>query len=133
MLLTSKFKTNGGEREIEIICFVLLSYGPHLSFSSPLNPQSHTASWRQSPHLGSNVDWLLCIHLVWKMRRSHLDSYLSCQKPFICKWLMKIKWLLNALENDYIQTLYNSEKKCYKSAVVFSYKKKWKKKITFKL
>lgn len=31
-------------------------------------------------------------------------------------------------ENDYIQTLYNSEKKCYKSAVVFSYKKKWKKK-----
>lgn len=36
-------------------------------------------------------------------------------------------------ENDYIQTLYNSEKKCYKSAVVFSYKKKWKKNITFKL
>lgn len=27
-------------------------------------------------------------------------------------------------ENDYIQTLDNSEKKCYKSAVVFSYKNK---------
>lgn len=32
-------------------------------------------------------------------------------------------------ENDYIQTLYNSEKKCYKSAVVFSYKKNEKKRL----